>query len=95
MTTISAIDAKQSFGKVMDEALQHPVSITKHGRPAVVMISNREYEEYRRSKAEQLREEVRKGFAQIENGEFSDITADEVAQRALDRYLKQSQSENT
>jgi len=95
MTTISANDAKQRFGKVMDEALQHPVSITKHGRPSVVMISNKEYEEYLKSKAETLKEEVRKGFAQIENGEFSEFTADEVAQRVLIRNLRQQQSENT
>lgn len=45
MTTVTANDAKQNFGKVIDQALRGPVSVTKHGRPLVVITSNAEYEE--------------------------------------------------
>ena len=39
MKTYTANDAKQSFGLVIDEALQAPVTITRHGRAVVVMTS--------------------------------------------------------
>ena len=94
MTTFSANDAKQHFGRVMDEALQSPVAITKHGRPTVVMISNHEYEAYKKAQTEKLQQEVKMGFEQIERGEISNLSADEVAERVLQRHLSKEKREN-
>ena len=44
MQHISARDAKNSFGRLIDLARAAPVSIEKHGRPVVVVISVEEYE---------------------------------------------------
>jgi prevent-host-death family protein len=39
MKFVSARDAKNSFGKLIDDALVEPVTIEKHGRPVVVVLS--------------------------------------------------------
>jgi prevent-host-death family protein len=44
MKTMSAKDAKNAFGLLLDTARAEPVSIEKHGRPVVVVLSVEEYE---------------------------------------------------
>lgn len=44
MKTLSARDAKNRFGYLIDTARQEPVSVEKHGRPVVVVISIEDYE---------------------------------------------------
>jgi prevent-host-death family protein len=46
---MSAKDAKNSFGLLIDHARAEPVIVEKHGRPVVVVVS---VEEYRRLAAE-------------------------------------------
>ncbi|MBI4252920.1 type II toxin-antitoxin system Phd/YefM family antitoxin [Candidatus Uhrbacteria bacterium] len=41
----SARDAKNSFGRLLDEARDRPVFVEKHGRRVAVMMSLRAYEE--------------------------------------------------
>lgn len=45
MKSVSARDAKNSFGKLIDNALIEPVTIEKHGRPVVVVLSVDRFEE--------------------------------------------------
>lgn len=47
MITISANDAKQSFGQVLDSAQREPVCIQKHNRATAVVLSMAEYERLR------------------------------------------------
>ena len=47
MKTISAIDAKNRFGQLLDAAQREPVTVTKKGRPAAVMLSVEDYERIR------------------------------------------------
>lgn len=44
MRSISARDAKNSFGKLIDMARAEPVAIEKHGRTVVVVLSVESYE---------------------------------------------------
>ena len=44
MRTMSARDAKNSFGLLLDYARAEPVQVEKHGRPVVVVISVEEFE---------------------------------------------------
>ena len=44
MKSMSAAQAKNGFGLLIDTARQEPVKIEKHGRPVVVMISMEEFE---------------------------------------------------
>lgn len=42
--TMSAKDAKNSFGRLIDYARAEPVQVEKHGRPVVVVISVEEFQ---------------------------------------------------
>lgn len=44
MQSMSARDAKNSFGKLIDIARAEPVAIEKHGRAVVVVLSIEAYE---------------------------------------------------
>jgi prevent-host-death family protein len=43
LKTFSAKDAKYGFGMLIDTARAEPVTVEKHGRPVVVVISVEEY----------------------------------------------------
>ena len=44
MQTLSAKDAKYSFGRLIDLARAEPVAVTKHGRTVVVVLAVEEFE---------------------------------------------------
>ncbi len=44
MKRMSAKEAKNSFGLLLDTARAEPVTIEKHGRPVVVVLSVEEFE---------------------------------------------------
>ena len=44
MKSMSARDAKNEFGLLLDTARAEPVTIEKHGRPVVVVLAVEEYE---------------------------------------------------
>lgn len=50
MKTLTAKDAKYGFGRLIDLARAEPVTIAKHGRPVVVVMSVEEYERLNRNK---------------------------------------------
>lgn len=45
MKTLSAREAKNRFGYLVDIARREPVCIEKHGRPVVVILSVEAYEQ--------------------------------------------------
>ena len=56
MTEMTALDAKNRFGRLIDLAQRAPVTITKNGRPSVVVMSMDAYERRRKSAARRLGE---------------------------------------
>ncbi len=44
MKTMSAKDAKNAFGRLLDTARAEPVIVEKHGRPVVVVLAVEEFE---------------------------------------------------
>jgi prevent-host-death family protein len=44
MRSMTAKDAKYSFGKLIDLARAEPVAVAKHGRPVVVVMAVEEFE---------------------------------------------------
>lgn len=44
MQAISALDAKNRFGQLLDAAQRQPVVVTKQGRPSVVVMSIHDYQ---------------------------------------------------
>lgn len=49
MKTMSAKEAKNGFGLLLDTARAEPVTIEKHGRPVVVVVSVEQYERLQNS----------------------------------------------
>lgn len=47
MTTVTANEAKQSFGRVLEDPKRGPVLIEKYKRPAAVLISSEDYDRLR------------------------------------------------
>lgn len=52
MKTMTAKDAKNNFGVLLEEAQRGPVTIQKNGRPVAVLVSMREYERLEELEAE-------------------------------------------
>lgn len=89
MITVTANTAKQQLGQVLDSARTGPVSITKHGRPAFVVTSKEDYDSLIQLKFEHLKREVQIGFDQLDGGEFSDRTFEQIAAEVMAEF-KQS-----
>lgn len=90
MKTFTANTAKQKLGEVLDTARTAPVSITRHGRPSFVITSQEDYDSLVKLKFERLKEEVQKGFSQLDRGEFSERSFTEIAEEALAENRKSS-----
>jgi len=60
MKFISAIDAKNRFGQLLEAARREPVTVTKQGRPTAVMLSIEDYERMRGAARAGLLESVRR-----------------------------------
>lgn len=52
MKYMSSKDAKNGFGRLLDTALAEPVTIEKHGRAVVVVLSVEEYERLKKRREE-------------------------------------------
>lgn len=90
MKTVTANTAKQQLGQVLDSARTGPVSITKHGRPAFVLTSKEDYDSLTKIKFEQFKREVQLGFDQLDRGEISTMTMEEIAAEALEIHRQKS-----
>ena len=60
MKSVTALEAKNRFGEVLEAAQRQPVSITRNGRPSVVMISAESYARRQRMARERLRHAMRR-----------------------------------
>lgn len=72
MEKVTAAEAKQKFGQVMDNAQLGPVQITKHGRPLAVVISAHEYEQDQAQKRDYLERRLALSEQDIKDGNFVD-----------------------
>jgi prevent-host-death family protein len=60
MRSISAINAKNRFGQLLEAAQREPVTVTKQGRPAAVVLSVEDYERMRGAARARLLDAVRR-----------------------------------
>jgi len=75
MSNVSANEAKNRFGELLDNARREPVTIEKHGRPVAVVLSVEDYEELKQIKLERLRAEIQIGVDQLDRGEATEFDA--------------------
>ena len=83
MVSIGASEAKNNFGELIDIALREPVTVERHGRPVVVVISKAEYDQI---KLERLRAKIALGAEQAKRGEFSDKTVADIIKEGKERH---------
>jgi antitoxin Phd len=73
MVTFTSKEAKEKFGALVDAARREPVTITKHNRPTVVVISSERYAELEAMEDEawaaKAREAEKKGYLGVEESE--------------------------
>jgi prevent-host-death family protein len=79
MKRITALEAKTRFGEVLDAAQRQPVSITRNGRPSVVVISAESYARRQKMAAERMREAMQRA------GDFA--AAHGMTEQTLDQLL--------
>ena len=78
MNTMSANTAKSHFGELLDIARREPVTIEKHGRPVVVVLSTEEYEELEAIKLSRLRSEIDEGLGALRREDFIELDQNEL-----------------
>ena len=54
MQTISALEAKNHFCQLIETAQRQPITVTKKGRPAMVVMSTHEFERYQKQAGDRL-----------------------------------------
>lgn len=81
METLTAREAKISFGETIRKAQKSPVQITNHGQPVAVVMSMENYLMSEELKMRYLREKIERGCADIEDGRVFD--SDEVFDELL------------
>jgi prevent-host-death family protein len=78
MKSFTAREAKSRFGAVLEAAQRQPVTITRNGRPSVVVMSAESYARRQRMARDRLRQAlIRAG----EHARATGLTDDRLAQR--------------
>ena len=54
MKTIPALEVINHFGQLIEAAQRHPVTVTKLGRPAIVVMSTHDFESYQKQAGDRL-----------------------------------------
>lgn len=77
---IAAREAKQGFGKLLDDAQREPVRIERNGRPVAVVVSSAEYERLATYR-DHLRQQAAEGRHAPE-GRVADLLSEEERREA-------------
>jgi len=72
METLTSNQAKTQFGDLLLKVQRAPVEISRNGRPVAVMISADDYSAMEPLKMELLRQSLKRGLADLENGKVQD-----------------------
>ncbi len=86
MSSVTASEAKQNFGKVISNSQHEPVAITKHGEDVCVVLSAAQYAEDQRHYDFFVAQSVHRGLEDIKAGRT--YTPDEVRERMAQRYAE-------
>jgi prevent-host-death family protein len=78
MKCVTALEAKNRFGEVMEAAQRQPVSITRNGRPSVVMISAESYARRQRMARERLRQAMQRAGEYAADHDMNETVLDQL-----------------
>jgi prevent-host-death family protein len=85
MREFASTEAKDEWGMISDTALREPVTITRHGRPSLVVTSIQDYQDLQRSKYRQLKADLQEGLDDLEQGRVSTKTIDTIIAEGKER----------
>jgi prevent-host-death family protein len=85
MREFASTEAKDKWGMISDTALREPVTITRHGRPSLVVTSIQDYQDLQRSKYRQLKADIQEGLDDLEQGRVSTKTIDDIIAEGKER----------
>lgn len=88
MKRMSANDAKQRFGEVLDAAQRAPVIIERHGRPKAIVLSYDEYQERQQLKLEALKQDLKQGLDDIAAGRVGPLDLDKIKRSARKKMAR-------
>jgi prevent-host-death family protein len=72
MQTVTAREAKNTFGDTLLRALRSPVQITRNGKPIAVLMSVENYRQTEELKMAALKHMVEQADREMEAGNFTD-----------------------
>ncbi|ENA9696679.1 type II toxin-antitoxin system Phd/YefM family antitoxin [Salmonella enterica subsp. enterica] len=72
MYTFTANQAKTQFGEMMSRAQREPVSITRNGKPSIVVLSAEDYAVFEELKMQDLRRILEQSDQDIATGNVVD-----------------------
>lgn len=78
MKKITALEAKTRFGEVLEAAQRQPVSITRNGRPSVVILSAESYARRQNMAAERMREAMQRAGEHAAAQGMNEATLDQL-----------------
>ena len=78
MQEFASTEAKDKWGLITDTALREPVTITRHGRPSLIVTSVQDYQALQRLKYNQLKADIREGLDDLEQGRVSTKSVDDL-----------------
>ena len=87
MNQFPSTEIKDKWGAISETALREPITITKRGRPSLVVMSVHDYEELKGDHLETLKREVRKGIEEAEQGAFSDLSIEDIKRKAHEKHI--------
>jgi prevent-host-death family protein len=89
MQEFASTEAKDKWGLITDTALREPVTITRHGRPALIVTSIQDYQALQEIKYRQLKAEIEDGLDDLKNGRLSAKTVEEIIAEGKTRLKMQ------
>lgn len=94
MQEFASTHAKDNWGEITDTALREPVTITRHGRPVLIVTSVQDYQALQRLKYNQLRTDIQVGLDDLEKGRLSMKSVDDLITEGQARLKAQKSDVN-
>jgi prevent-host-death family protein len=95
MREFASTEAKDKWGLISDTALREPVTITRHGRPSLIVTSVQDYQALQRLKYSQLKADIQEGLDDLEQGRVSTKSVDDLIAEGKDRLKAAMPNANT
>ena len=95
MREFPSTEAKDKWGLISDTALREPVTITRHGRPSLIVTSVQDYQALQRLKYSQLKADIQEGLDDLEQGRHSTKSVDDLIAEGKGRLKPAMPDANT